>query len=125
MRKLSQGAVMTPSISIIVPTLNQSPFIGQTLASIVEQSWPRTEIIVVDGGSNDGTQDVVRRFGNAVTHFVSEPDRGQADAINKGMRFAKGDVLAWLNSDDYYLPGTIAKVMPLLGDGSEPRLVYG
>lgn len=116
---------MTPLLSIVVPTLNQSRFIGQTLASIVGQCWPRTEIIVIDGGSTDGTREVVERFGNAVTHFVSEPDRGQADAINKGFRLAKGDLLAWLNSDDYYLPDVVGKVAPLLGDGSEARLAYG
>lgn len=116
---------MTPLLSIIVPTLNQSRFIAQTLASIVGQCWPQTEIIVIDGGSTDGTHEVVQRFGNAVTHFVSEPDRGQADAINKGFRLAKGDLLAWLNSDDYYLPAVIDKVAPLLGDGREPRLAYG
>ena len=116
---------MTPRISIIVPTLNQSRFIGQTLASIIGQCWARTEIIVIDGGSADGTADVVKRFGSAVTYFVSEPDRGQADAINKGFRLAKGDLLAWLNSDDYYLPAVIEKVAPLLGDGREPRLAYG
>lgn len=116
---------MPPLLSIIVPTLNQARFIGQTLASIVGQCWPRTEIIVIDGGSTDGTADVVRRFGGAITHFVSEPDRGQADAINKGFRLAKGDYLAWLNSDDYYLPDIFQKVAPLLGDGSEARLAYG
>ena len=116
---------MTPLLSIIVPTLNQSRFIAQTLASIVGQCWARTEIVVIDGGSTDGTREVVERFGNAVTHFVSEPDRGQADAINKGFRLAKGDLLAWLNSDDYYLPAVIDKVAPLLGDGSEARLAYG
>jgi glycosyltransferase involved in cell wall biosynthesis len=112
-------------LSIVVPTLNQSRFIAQTLASIVGQCWPRTEIIVVDGGSTDGTADVVKRFGSAVTHFVSEPDRGQADAINKGFRLAKGDLLAWLNSDDYYLPAAMDQVAPLLGDGTQPRLAYG
>ncbi len=116
---------MIPLLSIIVPTLNQSQFIAQTLASIVGQCWPRTEIIVIDGGSTDGTREVVERFGGAITHFVSEPDRGQADAINKGFRHAKGDLLAWLNSDDYYLPAVMDKVAPLLGDGREPRLVYG
>ncbi len=114
-----------PIFSIIVPTLNQSRFIGQTLTSIVEQRWPDTEIIVVDGGSSDGTADVVHGFGGAVSHFISEPDRGQADAINKGMRFAKGNLLAWLNSDDCYLPGTFARIAPLLGDGCEMRLAYG
>ena len=116
---------MTPLLSIVVPTLNQSRFIGQTLDSVIGQGWPRTEIIVIDGGSTDGTREVVERFGSAVTHFVSEPDRGQADAINKGFRLAKGDLLAWLNSDDFYLPGVIEKIAPLLGDGTEQRLVFG
>jgi glycosyltransferase involved in cell wall biosynthesis len=114
-----------PSLSIIVPTLNQARYIRQTLDSIVAQRWPRTEIIVVDGGSTDGTADVVRSFGDAITRFSSEPDRGQADAINKGFRIATGDLLAWLNSDDFYLPGAVEKIAPLLGDGSEPRLAYG
>ncbi len=116
---------MTPLFSIIVPTLNQAQFIGQTLDSIASQRWPRVEIIVVDGGSKDRTREVVESFGDKIAHFHSEPDRGQADAINKGFRIAKGDLLAWLNSDDFYLPGVIAKIAPLLGDGTEPRLVFG
>ncbi len=114
-----------PSLSIVVPTLNQAQFIGQTLGSIIALGYSRTEIIVMDGGSNDGTGEVVRSFGNAISHFVSEPDHGQADAINKGFRLASGDLLAWLNSDDHYLPNAFSKVAPLLGDGSEPRLAYG
>lgn len=116
---------MPPLISIIVPTLNQAAFIEQTLASIVGQGWPRLELIVIDGGSTDGTHAIVERFGAQVTRFISEPDRGQADAINKGMRLATGDILAWLNSDDYYLPQTLARVAAVLGDGSQARLVYG
>ena len=112
-----------PLISIVVPTLNQARFIEQTLASITGQNWPRTELIVIDGGSTDGTREIVQRF--PVAHFVSEPDRGQADAINKGMRLAKGDILAWLNSDDYYLPLAFSRVVAALGDLSKPRLVYG
>jgi glycosyltransferase involved in cell wall biosynthesis len=117
--------MLPPLISIIVPTLNQAAFIEQTLASIVGQGWPRLELIVIDGGSTDGTRGIVERFGAEVTHFVSEPDRGQADAINKGMRLATGDILAWLNSDDYYLPQTLARVAAALGDVTQPRLVYG
>ena len=113
----------TPLISIVVPTLNQARFIEQTLASVVGQNWPHFELIVIDGGSTDGTHSVVEKY--PVTHFLSEPDHGQADAINKGMRLAQGDILAWLNSDDYYLPLTLARVARALGDTSQPRLVYG
>ena len=116
---------VSPLVSIIVPTLNQARFIGQTLASIVGQCRPNLEIIVIDGGSTDATSDVVRGFGDAITHFISEPDRGQADAINKGMALAKGDLLAWLNSDDYYLPCAIQRAAEILGDGSEARLAFG
>jgi len=116
---------MPPLISIIVPTLNQAAFIEQTLASIVGQGWPRLELIVIDGGSTDGTRVIVERFGAQVTLFVSEKDQGQADAINKGMRLANGDILAWLNSDDYYLPQTLARAAAALGDVTKPRLVYG
>ena len=112
-----------PLISIIVPTLNQAAFIEQTLASIVGQNWPRLELIVIDGGSTDGTQAIVERY--PVAHFVCEPDRGQADAINKGMRLARGDILAWLNSDDYYLPLALSRAAEALGDLRQARLAYG
>ncbi len=114
---------MSPLVSIIVPTLNQARFIEQTLASITGQNWPRTELIVIDGGSTDGTREVVERY--PVAHFISEADRGQADAINKGMRLANGEILAWLNSDDYYLPLAFSRAVAALGDVSQPRLVYG
>ena len=114
---------MSPLISIVVPTLNQAAFIEQTLASIVGQNWPRLELIVIDGGSTDGTREIVERY--PVKHFISERDSGQAEAINKGMRLATGDVLAWLNSDDYYLPLTFARALDALGETSVPRFVYG
>jgi glycosyltransferase involved in cell wall biosynthesis len=115
----------SPLISIVVPTLNQAAFIEQTLASIAGQNWPRTEILVIDGGSTDGTREIVERYAHVVTHFISEPDRGQADAINKGFRLARGDILAWLNSDDYYLPLAFQRAAAALGDISQSRLVHG
>jgi glycosyltransferase involved in cell wall biosynthesis len=114
-----------PLISIVVPTLNQAQFIEQTLASIAGQNWPRTEILVIDGGSTDGTHEIVERYAHVVTQFLSEPDRGQADAINKGFRLARGDILAWLNSDDYYLPLALQRVASALDGIIQPRLVYG
>lgn len=114
---------MDPLFSIVVPTFNQAPFIEQTLASIVGQGWSRLELIVVDGGSTDGTQKIVERY--PVRHFLSEPDRGQGDAINKGFRLATGDIFAWLNSDDYYLPLTLARAARALGETAAPKLVYG
>ena len=116
---------MTPLISVVVPTLNQGDFIEQTLASIAGQGWPQLEVIVIDGGSTDATREIVEKYRHAVTHFVSEPDRGQANAINKGMRLARGSILAWLNSDDYYLPLALARAAHALGDPTRARLVYG
>lgn len=114
---------MTPLISIVVPTLNQAAYLEQTLASITGQNRSRLELIVIDGGSSDGTREIVERY--PVQHFVSEKDSGQAAAINKGFRLAKGDVLAWLNSDDYYLPLTLARAVAALGVVSERRCIYG
>lgn len=113
----------TPLISVVVPTLNQAAFIEQTLASIVGQNWPRLELIVIDGGSTDGTRAIVERY--PVTHFISKRDSGQAEAINKGMRLARGEILAWLNSDDYYLPLALARAAAALGAVTQPRLAYG
>src|SRR3954463_11026696 len=116
---------MPPLFSIVVPTLNQAAFIEQTLASIVGQGWPGVELIVIDGGSTDGTRAIVEKFGAQVTHFISEPDRGQADANNKGTRLPPGALRARLNPDDFRLPQTFARVAAALGDVAQPRLVYG
>lgn len=116
---------MAPLFSIVVPTLNQGRFIEQTLASIAAQRWPHLEVLVIDGGSTDETPQLVERYRDIVTHFVSEKDRGQADAINKGFRLAKGNILAWLNSDDLYLPCIFQKVAALLGAAEQPALVHG
>lgn len=96
--------------SIIIPSFNQGKFLRQTIESILDQSYPSVEIIVVDGGSTDESVEVLRSFGNKI-RWQSEPDRGQTHAINKGIAQASGDILAYLNSDDYYLPGTLQKVV--------------
>ncbi len=114
-----------PRISVIVPTFNQGRFIEQTLLSIEGQSYPDLEIIVVDGGSTDETRSVLERHDARLTRWVSEPDRGQAHAINKGFRMATGSILAWLNSDDLYMPGALLEVARRLGDATAPKLVYG
>lgn len=97
-------------ISIVTPVLNQAEFLERTLQSVLNQSGDFTlEYLVMDGGSTDGTLDILRRYEGRLT-WVSEPDAGQSDAINKGLRRASGDVLAWLNADDTYLPGALARV---------------
>lgn len=114
-----------PRITIVVPSYNQGRFIEQTIVSILGQNYPNLELIVMDGGSTDETTEVVGRYAHAMAHFISEPDGGQANAINKGFRLATGDILAWLNSDDMYMPLTLARVVAALSDDQNPRLVYG
>lgn len=96
--------------SVVVPTLNQGDTLEDTLLSLLHQNQPSLEIIVVDGGSSDGTAAVLERYRPQLARVISEPDRGQSDAINKGFREAHGDVLFWLNSDDYLLPGALGRV---------------
>lgn len=98
-----------PLISVVIPSFNQGNFIRQTIDSILEQSHQEVEIIVIDGGSTDGTLEVLQSYGNRI-FWVSEKDRGQTHAINKGIAMTKGEIVAYLNSDDYYLDNTLEKI---------------
>ena len=113
-----------PLISIVTPTLNQGRFIEATIESVLAQDYPRVEYIVVDGGSTDGTLDRLSRYRGRLT-WISEPDRGQSDAINKGFRRARGDILAWINSDDTYLPCAVSSAVAHLVAHPELGMVYG
>ena len=94
-----------PKVSIITPCLNHAAFLEDTLKCVISQDYPNIEYIVVDGGSTDKSLDIIRRHENGITRWISEPDQGQSDAINKGFKMATGEVVAWLNSDDLYFPG--------------------
>ncbi len=98
-----------PKISIITPTLNQGAFIERTIRSILDQNYPHLELIVMDGGSRDGTIDILKKYENRLK-WVSEKDEGQSDAINKGISRSTGDIVAYLNSDDLYEPGALHHV---------------
>ena len=100
---------MLPSISVITPSYNQATFIRQTIESVLTQAYPRLEYIVVDGLSTDDTLAVVREYDDQLT-LIAERDSGQTDAINKGLRRATGDIVCWLNSDDYFLPNALTTV---------------
>jgi glycosyltransferase involved in cell wall biosynthesis len=97
-----------PLISVVVPSFNQAQFIGATLQSLIDQRDPALEILVVDGGSTDGSVQVIRSFERHLAWWVSESDQGQSHALNKGFARAQGDWLAWLNSDDVLLPGALS-----------------
>ena len=99
-----------PSISIVTPSFNQGQFIEHAIRSVLLQGYPRLELIVVDGGSSDDTGSVMARYAPWFKHWVSEPDHGPPDALNKGFRVATGDILGYLNADDFYLPGSLEKV---------------
>ncbi len=108
-----------PKISIVTPSYNQGQFIEETIRSVLLQGYPNLEYIVVDGGSDDETVEILERYDPWIDKWVSEPDEGQSDAINKGFNRATGEIFAWLNSDDYYASGaftTMARAFSSYGD---------
>lgn len=111
--------------SIVIPTLNQAETIEDTLKSIVMQDFPEVEIIVIDGGSTDNTLKILGRYEKMITHLISGPDGGQSEAINKGFNLATGDIYAWINSDDYYLPGTFHRVESYFQSNKDIRFAVG
>jgi glycosyltransferase involved in cell wall biosynthesis len=115
----------TPLVSIVTPSFNQAPFLEETIRSVLDQDYPRIEYIVIDGGSTDGSLEIIRRHQSQLAHWSSEEDMGQTDAINRGFSLAHGDVLAWLNSDDTYRPGAVKEAVAYLRDHPEVGMVYG
>jgi glycosyltransferase involved in cell wall biosynthesis len=113
-----------PLVSVVTPSFNQVRYLEQALRSVLEQTYPRLEYIVIDGGSTDGSLQVLERYTGRLARVISEPDRGQADAINKGMALAHGDIVAWLNSDDAYLAGAIGKAVDVLEGNPSLGMVY-
>jgi glycosyltransferase involved in cell wall biosynthesis len=113
-----------PRISIVTPSYNQCRFIEATIQSVLNQDYPNIEYIVIDGGSTDASVEIIRRYENKLAYWVSEKDGGAADAIAKGFRHSTGDILAYLNSDDLYLPGTLRAVADAFQHGRSD-VVYG
>jgi glycosyltransferase involved in cell wall biosynthesis len=116
---------MAVRISIVTPSYNQATFLEETMRSVLEQDYPDLEYIVVDGGSTDGSLGIIRKYASRLAWWISEPDQGQTDALNKGFARASGDILAWINSDDTYQPGAIAEAGTYLQAHPEVGMVYG
>lgn len=115
---------MLPNISIVTPSYNQARFLEETIQSILSQNYPHIEHFIIDGGSTDDTLDILQQY-NHVLDWVSEPDEGQAQAINKGLKKSTGDIVAWLNSDDIYLPHALPTVANFFNDHLDIDVVYG
>jgi glycosyltransferase involved in cell wall biosynthesis len=119
------GGAAWPRVSVVTPSYNQGQFIEQTIRSVLLQGYPNLEYIVIDGGSTDASVEVIRKYERHLAYWVSERDRGQSHAINKGFARATGEIMCWLNSDDFYLPGTLRAVAETLANGAGAYAVVG
>ena len=114
-----------PLVTIVTPSFNQAPYLETTIRSVLEQDYPNIEYIVMDGGSNDGSAEIIKRYADRLAYWESEKDKGQTDAINKGFARSHGEILAWLNSDDILYPHAVREAVDYLTSHPECGLVYG
>jgi len=114
-----------PLVSIVTPSFNQAEFLENTIKSVLEQDYPNIEYFVMDGGSNDGSVEIIKKYNDKITYWVSEKDKGQSDAINKGWKLSKGSILCYLNSDDFLAPGAISKVVKYFNLNRDAAIIHG
>lgn len=115
----------TPKISLVTPSYNQAEFLDETIRSVLGQEYPNLEYIIIDGGSTDGSVDIIRKYEKHIRYWVSEPDDGQTAAIAKGFAQATGDIFGWLASDDYLLPGALRAIAEHFVDNPRTETVSG
>lgn len=114
-----------PLVSIVINSYNQAAYLEQTIQSVLQQDYPNLEVLLVDGGSTDDSLEIIKRYADRFEWWISEKDKGQAEGINKGLNRAKGELAAWLNSDDYYLPEAISRAVSQWRSQPDAVLIYG
>ena len=114
-----------PKVTIVTPSFNQACFLEETMRSVLEQDYPNIEYVVIDGGSTDGSAEIIQKYESQLAYWQSQKDKGQTDAINQGFARASGEIFAWLNSDDILLPGAVTAAVRQLQTHPEVGMVYG
>ena len=116
---------MNPKITVVTPSFNQGQFLEQTIKSVVDQDYPNLDYIVIDGGSKDDSVDIIRKYSDKLAYWISEPDLGHGHALNKGFERSSGEIMAWLNSDDLYVPWTLRTVAEIFAQRPEVEWITG
>jgi len=114
-----------PLVTIVTPSYNQAAYLEETIQSVLDQDYKNIQYIIVDGASTDDSVDIIKRYENRILKWISESDRGQTDAINKGFSLAKGEIIGWLNSDDTLFPNAVSEAVRFLTDNPAVGLIYG
>lgn len=123
--EIYSSEISWPKISIVTPSFNQGEYIDQTILSVINQGYPNLEYIIIDGGSSDNTVEIIKKYTDRISYWVSEPDKGQSDALNKGLSKCTGDIFNWINSDDYLEPNALYYIASSYNDNPDADIFCG